>query len=342
MSGTSMDGLDIAHCNFKFDAGDWTFEIKETLTVEYPSSLFEKLSLSTQLSGLELSILDIDLGKWMGEQTSMFINEHNINIDFIASHGHTVFHQPKNGLTLQIGNGQEIISACNITVINDFRSRDVSLKGQGAPLVPIGDQLLFDEYEACLNLGGFANISYQQNNQRVAFDISPANIILNMLSKQLGRPYDDQGHLARQGCVDTDLLNKMNELEYYQNSHPKSLGYEWVENEILPIISNSKISIIDKVSTCTEHIANEISKCLPIGNTLLTGGGAYNKFLIERIRLQAPKDCTLNIPHHSIIDFKEALIFSFLGVLRIRNEVNSLSSVTGAEKDSCGGTIYIK
>jgi len=340
MSGTSLDGLDIAYCVFSIIKNKWSFQIKNTSTESYPKDLLDKLKKSTQLSGLDLCLLDIELGNWIGEKTIQFIKLHELSVDLIASHGHTVFHQPEKRLTLQIGNGQEIFNSCQIPVINDFRSKDVSLGGHGAPLVPIGDQLLFGEYDGCLNLGGIANVSYQRNNQRIAYDITPVNIVLNMLSRELGKPYDDQGSIAGQGNIDAVLFQKLNELAFYDIDPPKSLGYEWIATNIFPLFDDSQLSIEDKLATFTEHIAQQIAKQLPIGNSLVTGGGTYNNFLITRIDEQISGEQSLEIPNATILEYKEALVFAFLGVLKTRNEVNCLSSVTGASMDNCGGMIY--
>ncbi len=340
MSGTSLDGLDIAYCIFSKTDDRWSYQIGEAITVSYPDHLYDLLAKSTELSGLDLNLLDVGLGKWMGDQTKQFITHHGLNIDLIASHGHTVFHQPENGLTLQIGSGQEIFNACRTSVVNDFRSKDVSLGGNGAPLVPIGDQLLFGKYEGCLNLGGIANISYQENKARVAYDIAPVNIALNHLAKQLGKPYDDRGKMAQSGRVDNNLLQKFNALSFYKKLSPKSLGYEWVEENIFPLLACSTISKYDQLATVVEHVAIQIASSLPVGETLVTGGGAYHDFLMEKINSKVNKNQTLIIPDERILEFKESLIFAFLGVLKVRGEANCLSSVTGASMDSSGGVIY--
>lgn len=342
MSGTSLDGLDIAYCIFELDNAKWTYQIKKACTVSYPLDLSAHLADSTILSGLNLSLLNIELGRWIGATVKEFIKQHNISVDLIASHGHTVFHQPNRGLTLQIGSGNEILNACNVTVINDFRSKDVSLGGNGAPLVPIGDLLLFSQYDGCLNLGGIANISYQENNQPIAYDIVTVNMILNKLAQQVGQPYDQNGDLARKGTLSTELLDKLNDLTYYKLKPPKSLGYEWVENSIIPLLSDSELSIEDQLATTIEHATIQIARHLPQGQTLLTGGGVYNAYLIERLKKSVQSTQQLIIPDPNIIEFKEALIFAFLGVLKSRNEVNCLKSVTGASEDNIGGVVYSK
>lgn len=342
MSGTSLDGLDIAYCVFTISDSLWSYQIVQTRTISYPNQILGRLNKSTQLIGVDLSLLNIELGKWIGREVSKFIEEHNLSIDLIASHGHTVFHQPNKGLTLQIGDGQQIFNSCGVTVVNDFRSKDVSMGGNGAPLVPIGDLLLFNEYDACLNLGGIANVSYSENSQRIAYDIVPVNIVLNMLAQQLGKPFDNLGDIARGGVICPKLLHQLNQLSYYKKDPPKSLGYEWVEKHVFPIVEQSSISIQDQLSTLVEHIAIQLSQNLPAGKTLITGGGTYNIFLIERLGSLTSNNHTLVIPNNSIVEFKEAMIFAFLGVLRLRNDINCLSSVTGASEDSSSGLIYSK
>ena len=342
MSGTSLDGLDIAYCIFELIDDVWSYQIKEAATFLYPAALQGELASAIQLSGLDLRLLDIKLGRWMGQKVHDFIEQHQLTVDLVASHGHTIFHQPQKNLTLQIGSGWEIFNNCKIMVVNDFRSHDVSLGGNGAPLVPIGDQLLFGQYEACLNLGGIANISFKENDQRIAFDIVPTNMILNQLVKHLGKEFDNRGNIARKGIVDLDLLENLNKVDFYQQSPPKSLGYEWVETNLFPLLEASEASVENQLATSVEHMAIQISEHLPKGRTLLTGGGVYNDFLIERLRQLIADDRTLIVPNNITIEFKEALVFAFLGVLRIRGDINCLKSVTGASADNSGGVVYSK
>jgi len=343
MSGTSLDGLDIAYCTFDFSNNLWSFKINVASTLSFPSELQNSLVNAPKLSGINLMKLNNTFGNFIGQSTSNFIKTNKINIsevDGIASHGHTVFHQPEIQLTTQIGNGANISAATKLPVICDFRTTDIALGGQGAPLVPIGDKLLFSEYDYCINLGGIANTSYNDNHHRIAFDICPVNIVLNKLSNNLGQPFDKNGALAQTGKTDSDLLEKLNSLDYYKQPHPKSLGIEWIENNVFPIVNASTITTEDKLSTFIEHISIQISNSINSTNkkVLLSGGGTFNSFLVKRI-----KACTNNhivIPPIEIIDFKEALIFAFLGILRLRNETNCLQSVTSATKNNVGGCIY--
>jgi len=343
MSGTSLDGLDIAYCTFDYSDNHWSFTINSANTVDFPNNINEKLKSAIKMNGLDLMITHNELGSFIGKSVNDFVQKNNIKkekLNCISSHGHTIFHQPDINLTSQIGNGANISAITRLPVICDFRTSDIAMGGQGAPLVPIGDKLLFSDYDYCINLGGIANISYDENDKRIAFDICPVNIVLNKLSKDLGKPFDKGGLLAQSGKVDDDLLNKLNNLSYYQQSNPKSLGIEWIESEVFPIIKSPQISTEDKLRTFIEHIAIQISDNINVSNNtiLLSGGGTFNYFLVERIKANTNNE--IIIPSEQLINFKEALIFAFLGVLRLRKEANCLGSVTGATRDNIGGCIY--
>jgi anhydro-N-acetylmuramic acid kinase len=342
MSGTSLDGIDLARINFTIKNGKWSYEILESETVSYSNDWLNKLKVAVGFSEEELVKLNEDYTKLLGEIIKSFIAKYKIsNLDAVCSHGHTILHQPQNGFTLQIGNLPKIAEIINQKVVCDFRVQDVQLGGQGAPLVPIGDRILFSEYEYCLNLGGFSNISFESNNKRIAFDISPVNTVLNFYANKLGLEYDDKGKISKYGKLNLELLNELNALDYYKKPFPKSLGFEFVKEIVLPLIENYSISIEDKMHTFTEHIAFQTSLALPIksGKLLITGGGAYNDFLIERMQFHLP-NIEIIIPNSKTLEFKEALIFGLLGVLKLRNEINVLSSVTGAEMDHSSGIIY--
>jgi len=340
MSGTSLDGLDIALCEFEFTS-KWNFKIEKATTLEYSNYWISQLSNAHLLSGFDLTNLHKEFGRFIGTSAIEFLNNLDVKVDFIASHGHTIFHQPEKQLTLQIGDGAEISAITNIKTVSDFRTLDVALGGQGAPLVPIGDELLFSDYDYCINIGGFANISFKKDDKRFAYDICPANIILNYFAQKLNKDFDEDGLLGQEGTVDKDLLKALNEIEYYNLSYPKSLGREWLNNTFTPIFSKSDISLIDKISTIYEHIAEQISKCINRNQAkvLITGGGAYNKHLINLIKEKTSSE--IIIPNAEIIEYKEALIFAFLGLLRINEQINTLASVTGAKKDSSGGVIFL-
>jgi len=341
MSGTSLDGIDVAHCTFeKTDA--WKFEIKAAATYPYPTEWLSKLKNLVQLNLEELKTLDERYTEFLGDVIQKFCTQYSIDrLDAVCSHGHTALHQPEKGVTYQIGNLPKLAKQLQERVVCDFRVEDVALGGQGAPLVPIGDHLLFGQYEFCLNLGGFANISTTINGVRIAYDICPVNIVLNHYVNTLGLNYDDGGKIAASGNVHQPLLEALNALDFYKSPYPKSLGLEWVKSEILPLIDRFQLIIKDTLRTVVEHVAIQISNEInQKGNAavLTTGGGAFNTFLMERLT-QYTKN-TIVIPDKALVENKEALIFAFLGVLKLRNENNCLSSVTGAQKDHSSGKIY--
>ena len=341
MSGTSLDGLDIAFCEFNMDDNRWIYKIQCAETIPYTDQWKELLSNIESGSALDFITADFEYGHLLGSLTRDFIDRNNLVPDFIASHGHTIFHQPDKRITSQIGRGSAIAAETGLRVVCDFRSLDVALGGQGAPIVPIGDALLFNEFDFCLNIGGFANISYQMANRRIAHDVCPANIVMNQLALQAGYEYDPDGMLAGSGTVNQQLLEMLNGLPFYKQAFPKSLGKEWVVQHVFPLLKNSDQSTNGLLATFCEHIAMQVAAATEAKKgtkMLITGGGAFNKFLIGRIRHHATPE--IIIPDAYTINFKEALIFAFIGVLRWRNEINCLTSVTGASKDSSGGAIY--
>lgn len=341
MSGTSVDGLDLVACRFTFDE-KWSFEVLKATTISYSHKWINKLTTFSELTVLEFAFLHNDYGKYIGKQVADFCADLPEKPMLVASHGHTIFHQPESGLTLQIGNGANIAAITGIPTVCDFRSLDVALGGQGAPLVPIGDELLFPEYEFCLNLGGFANVSFRENEERKAFDICPANMAFNHFTKELGYEYDLNGSMGRSGATNMELLRLLNELDYYQQPGPKSLGREWFESEFLPLIYSFQLSPEDTLRTLYEHVSDQLMLAVdqyPKGQVLITGGGANNVFLVELFS-EKTKHKTI-VPSSQIIDFKEAIVFAFLGVLRFRSEINCLRSVTGANRDQSGGVIYL-
>lgn len=342
MSGSSLDGVDIAYVNFSHDNKRWFFQIVEAGNIPYTEEWKNKLSEAFNKNEAELKELDIEYGKFLGTVTKKFIKKYEFDPKLIASHGHTIFHAPEKSYTLQIGNGQEIANATGITTINDFRSEDVTKGGQGAPLVPIGDKYLFAEFPICLNIGGIANVSYDIDGQRIAYDICMANQMLNYLASKLGYDYDNNGNFASQGNVNQELLNIFNDNSYYDKEAPKSLGREFFEKYQHEIIDSSALPVKDLLATATEHIACQIVKAtdsLEKSKMLITGGGAKNNFLIERIRKMSKHEIV--IPDTMIIDYKEALIFAFLGTLKLEGKINVLSSVTGASSDSSSGNICL-
>lgn len=338
MSGTSLDGLDL--CHVRFTLGDnWQFEILDAETVSYDEAWQRRLKSSISLPADELYQLNADYGFYLAEQTNIFITKNSIShLDVIASHGHTVYHQPSRRFTVQIGDGRAIKAATGVPVAYDFRSQDVLLGGNGAPLVPIGDRLLFSEFEACLNLGGFSNISLEQKGRRIAFDVGPVNIVLNAVAAEFGQAYDCDGQLAADGIFSDTLFEQLNALEFYRQPFPKSLGLEWVQKEIFPLLK--QFDQRESITTFTHHAAFQIAEVLnqfKIKSILVTGGGAYNKELIKK--LADSTDAEIIVPNPQIVEYKEALIFALMGVLRLRNDINVLSSATGCRHDHCSGLL---
>lgn len=341
MSGTSLDGLDIVACRFTIDK-NWSYEILKANSVSYSHKWMTKLSDTFELNALDFALLHNEYGKFTGKQIAEFIVDLPEMPMLVSSHGHTVYHQPELKLTVQIGNGANIAAICGIPTVCDFRSTDVALGGQGAPLVPVGDELLFGEYEFCLNLGGFANVSFRDKGERIAFDICPVNMAFNYFTKEMGYEYDLNGSMGRSGNVHPELLKLLNSLDYYKQMGPRSLGREWFEAKFLPLIYSFQLPTEDILRTLYEHVSDQLTEAVddyPKGQILITGGGAHNVFLIELFS-EKTKHKTI-VPSQQIIDFKEAIIFAFLGILRLRNEVNCLKSVTGAHHDHCGGVIYL-
>ena len=339
MSGTSLDGVDIAHISFLSNK-TIEYTIHETVTIPYSSRWKDKLTsaFDENRNSEVIQNLNIEYGHYLGKIINDFIKENKIiDIDFIASHGHTIFHNPNHGYTVQIGDGQTIAETTKQKVICDFRSQDVALGGQGAPLVPIGDQLLFSKYDYCINIGGFANVSFQKGAERLAFDICPANIVLNHYTRSIGLEYDDEGKLAKTGRINKELLAKLDQLSFYNTKN--SMGNEQVGNEVIPLINSFELDIKDILRTYVEHIAIKISNTLESNSKLLiTGGGVFNSFLINRIEHHSNTDIV--IPNTTLINYKEALIFGLLGILKLEKRVNVLASVTKASTDHTSGIVF--
>lgn len=353
MSGSSMDGLDIAYCHLGVDGdGNWTYSIEKAETIEYPRKWHLRLRNLTMQNAITYIKTHTYFGHYMGELVNDFIERHELadQIDFIASHGQTIFHQPENMLSSQIGDGAALAAVTGLPVIGNFRTSDVALGGQGAPIVPIGDKLLFPAFNFCLNLGGIANLTINQGGKMAGYDICAANLVLNKLSESLGQPFDTGGANARAGQLDERLLEELDNSWYYKKEPPKTLGGGWVRKVLMPIFRHYRISTEDKLHTYVEHIAGQIHRDIAqccddydmgepsAQKMIVTGGGVFNDYFMERLKDLA--EAEVIIPDKSLVKFKEALIIALLGVLRYRKEVNVLAEVTGASADSCGGEIY--
>lgn len=342
MSGSSLDGLDIAYCEFYYEKNEWKFEIVEAQTFSYNEEWAIKLRELPNISSKEIEKADYDYGELTAHFVNQFLSLKKYKPELIASHGHTILHEPDKGFTLQIGNGQVIANETGIKTINDFRTKDVSLGGQGAPLVPIGDKLLFGDYDFCLNIGGIANISFEENHKRIAFDICGANQILNYLSLQVGKPYDKNGNIAILGKMNTELFELLNSDSYFTQEKPKSLSNQYVAENFIEATNKIICPVEDKLYTTVKHIAYQTNKAIEKhekGKLLISGGGTHNKFLVTALKRETKHE--IIVPDPITINFKEALIFAFMGLLRDRNKINCLASVTGAKSDCSGGQIFL-
>lgn len=345
MSGTSLDGLDVCHCTFKREQGKWSFTLDCARGYSYPDDLKYKLGTGAQnMSAYEYVTFHSEYGFFLGERVKEFINEFGVKPDIISSHGHTIFHEPHKKIMYQIGDGAAIAAVTRVPVVSDFRRLDIMLGGQGAPLVPIGDRMLFGDYDFCLNIGGFSNISFECDGSRKAFDISPVNYVINHYCRQIGLDFDRDGEIASRGEVHQELLDALNKMEFYRMEGPKSLGREWVETNVYPLLESYDLSIENTLRTFYEHAAMQVANVVRANartshpTLLITGGGAFNKFLIHRITELSGAQVV--IPDKKIIEYKEAIIFALLGALYIADEPSCLSSVTGAPIDNIGGMLF--
>jgi anhydro-N-acetylmuramic acid kinase len=343
MSGTSLDGVDIACCSFSKNDSGWSFQLLQAETLPYTTFWKKRLSNAHTLNSEALIELHSSYGQFLGALVHMFIKKHDLKkVDFLSSHGHTIFHQPSKKFTFQLGDGNALHHASGLPVVFDFRSLDVARGGQGAPLVPIGDKLLFGEYDVCINLGGIANLSMDVKGKRIAYDVCYANMGLNYLAQQVNKTYDRNGALAEQGEVNIPLLQALTKKYQSLRTARPSLGREGFEKFIQPLLSNKSISVNDRLRTFTESIVTEIAYAISTkkGNhVLLTGGGAFNNFLLYRLIEQVGDENFLVLPDEKVIKFKEALVFAFLGVLRVRSDVNTLASATQAQRNSSSGVM---
>jgi anhydro-N-acetylmuramic acid kinase len=352
MSGSSMDGLDIAFVRFEEIAGKWQFDLIEHTCAEYPEAWKKNLAALASLSAKDYMLLHSAYGHYLGNCVNDFLEEKNLayQVQLIASHGHTAFHFPSHHTTVQLGDGAAIAAVTGIRTITDFRSVDVALGGQGAPIVPIGEQLLFPDFDFFLNIGGIANLS-GKGEKFIAFDVCPANRILNLLSDQTEKGFDENGKLAASGKVDDHLFKRLNELAYYKKPFPKSLGNEFGLEEVFPLVQKAGLSRSDALRTYVEHIVEQIKRSIFLlreksnrqrrQQLLITGGGAHNLYLVKRLEEELINtDIVCVKPSDSLINYKEAIIIALMGALRWREEINVLHSVTGASKDSINGAVW--
>lgn len=362
MSGSSLDGLDIVFADFQEQGGKWRYEIRAADCFSYPPEWVDRLKNAIDLNARDYLLLHSDYGHYLGEQVNSFIEQHQLHyqVGLVCSHGHTTFHMPARGMTAQLGDGAAIASEVRLPVVTDLRAIDVAFGGQGAPIVPVGEKYLLGDYDFFLNLGGIANLSMNDPGNYIAFDVCPANRVLNMIANQVGKEFDDGGQLAATGKMDGSLLDQLNKLEYYGQAYPKSLANDFGTDIIYPIITRAQLNVEDALRTYVEHIAIQVRDAVgllksrrrgfqpPAGHQplaglqlLVTGGGALNSFLTERISsLLLGKEISVVVPGSQLVNFKEALIMAFIGVLRWRQEYNVISTVTGAERNTVGGALW--
>ena len=356
MSGSSLDGLDIAYCEFSLaPTGDLlSWELLQCSTLPYTNEWIEVLSQLPTATGYDLARSDAAFGRYLGKLTAEFIRVNSLSPSFIASHGHTTLHDPGQGFTLQVGDGSAIAAVTGIPVISQFRQMDLAYGGQGAPLAPLADRMLMGEADFYLNLGGIANISARTGERFVAFDITGANQILNALAATIGLEYDDGGNIARRGKPDPLLLHKASQLPYFQQPYPKSLGNKWVREKQIDQFIAAPGSVSDKLHTAVLLIAGQVAAALESVlsqerfdkshfQMLITGGGAFNDFLVERIRLacQSRASLSVTVPGPKLVAFKEAALIALMGALRLEERPNCIASVTGATKNAVGGVIHL-
>ena len=356
MSGSSLDGLDIVYTELLENNGDWSFEILEADCYAYSDEWIKKLKNAIHLSGFEYQLLHAEYGHYLGKEIIRFIEEKGLHykVGLIASHGHTTFHLPAKKMTAQLGDGAAIAALTGLSVVSDLRALDVAFGGQGAPIVPIGEKLLWKEYDLFLNIGGIANISFKKNDDFIAFDVCPANRVLNLLANKKEKEFDEGGAMAAAGNVDEQMLSDLNKLGYYNKPYPKSLANDFGTDEVFPLVESFEINTNDALRTYVEHIVQQIKIAVTgFENTnsgefnssrklLVTGGGAFNTFLIGRLsEALASLNIEVVVPKETIVKYKEALVMALIGVLRWRQEYNVLASVTGAQRNSIGGALWI-
>ena len=357
MSGSSLDGLDIVFAELEESRGSWTYAIKAAACYDYDTRWKQKLQSAKNLPAYEYLLLHVDYGKYLAESVNAFIKQNDLHhqVQLISSHGHTVFHEPRYNMTAQLGDGATIAALTGINVVDQLRSIDVALGGQGAPIVPLGEKLLLPGFDFYLNVGGIANISVSNAENFIAFDVCPANRVLNMLARDSGKEFDEGGGIAASGEIETELLNKLNDLDYYQQAYPKSLSNDFGTDVVYPLIKSFNLAPKDALRTYTEHMAFQIGRSIKdlieLNNLeaqasdiklLVTGGGAFNYFLINRLReLVRVVNVDIVIPGVDVVKYKEALVMALLGVLRWREENTVMASVTGAQRSSIGGAVWI-
>lgn len=354
MSGSSLDGLDIAFCEFIVeDQKIFSWQLLQADTIPFSEMWQSRLAHLPHQSALVYAQSHVYFGHYMGELVNQFLEKYSIQPDFIASHGHTIFHYPEKRMTAQIGDGAALAAVTGCPVISDFRTQDIAINGEGAPLAPTADKHLLSGYDFYLNLGGIANVSCNVNGKFVSFDIGGANQIFDALARLVDLDYDDEGKIASAGKVVNELLSEVNSIDYFAQKYPKSLDNQWVVNNLVKKYMEYPESVENRMRTAVEQLAQQTVQDViqVIENegfikqkyTMYpTGGGVFNTFLMQRMQelFLEKMDLEIVLPEKEIIQFKEAILMGLLGVLRMENIPNCMSSVTGAKRDTIGGAVY--
>ena len=355
MSGSSLDGLDLAMCHFSIENGNIQhWELQQAATIPFSETWANRLTKLPQQSALIFAQTHTYFGYYLGELVNEFVEEIGVRPDYIASHGHTIFHNPDKKFTTQIGDGAALAATTNIPTISNFRVQDVALNGEGAPVAPIVDKLLFPAYDFFLNLGGIANLSCNANGKHIAFDIGGCNQILNTLANEVDLEYDDDGQIAATGELNSTLFNQLNRLPYFHRPYPKSLSNQWVVENLIQAYFEVEENLANLLHTSVIQTAHQTAKAIQqvlekekLGDQkfkiLVSGGGAMNGFLMKMLQEKCAEvtDLEWTIPAPEIIQFKEAILMALMGVLRMEKVSNVMKTVTGAERDSIGGMVSL-
>ncbi len=343
MTGSSKDGMDLSLCGFSgLDNLHW--EVIQHWSIPYNNQVLELVELNPSDSLTSVLTKQVGFTKWIANAVNKL--ETKVKIDAIALHGHTVTHLPDQGFTFQMGSGASLYALTGIPVIADFRQQDIALGGEGTPMAPLADLVLFRDYDLFLNLGGIANVSCRKNDEITGYDIAPCNQVFDFFAKQLGSSYDKDGSWAAEGVLDQDLYNMLGGDPYFSQSAPKSLDNSYIKESFIPKMVNTKITPKDALHTfahfLAKRIAHELSDAKTIKTKVLaTGGGIRNTFFKNLLDNQLAKlQMELVLPSDDIVEFKESILMALLAYYRLNNHENLLAKVTGASRDSIGGALY--
>jgi anhydro-N-acetylmuramic acid kinase len=344
MSGSSLDGLDLAICSFTDQS---IFTIHNSTTIELPLDLRTKLKNFSTLNAFQIADLDAYFALFSAHSIRDFTNNWIGGISLVVSHGHTLYHNPANAVSWQIGNGGIIAAVTGIDTLCDLRVQDVALGGQGAPLAALVDLNLFKDYTGLLNLGGIANITINQSNTVYSWDISPCNQVFNHLAQKEGKEFDKGGSIARSGKILMELIHKWQENTYFSQMPPKSMDNTWVKENYIKEIDKIDQPVKILMASFAEFVAIQLSKDLKSldlnpGKILVTGGGAFNAHFISRLKVHlSPLNWVVEVAEESLINYKEAMLMAYMGHRYINKKTNTISTATGAEKDLISGALYL-